>query len=75
MSRGEAINDISDVFRIKTLCEATPDTVWWVPTRAWRNKGLKELIEDVFVWAMKEPNRKVKDREYEITKDIYDYWK
>ncbi len=39
------------------------------------NTRLEELIEDVFVWAMKEPNRKVKDREYEITKDIYDYWK
>ena len=39
------------------------------------NTRLDELIQDVFVWAMKEPNRKVKDREYEITKDIYDYWK
>ena len=47
MSRGEAIKDMSDIFRIKTLCEATPDTVWWVPTRAWRNEGLKQLIEDV----------------------------
>ena len=45
--RGEAIKDMSDVFRIKTLCEATPNTTWWVPTRAWRNKGLKQLIEDV----------------------------
>ncbi len=47
MTRGEAIKDMSDVFRIKTLCEATPNTTWWVPTRAWRNKGLKQLIEDV----------------------------
>ena len=47
MTRGEAIQDLSDVFRIKTLCEATPNTTWWVPTRAWRNKGLKQLIEDV----------------------------
>jgi len=47
MSRGEAIKDMSDVFRIKTLCEATPDTVWWVPTRAWRDEGLKQLIQDV----------------------------
>ena len=46
MTRGEAIKDMSDVFRIKTLCEATPNTTWWVPTRAWRNKGLKQLIED-----------------------------
>ena len=36
---------------------------------------LEELIEDMFVWAMKEPNRKVKDIEYEITEGIYDYWK
>ena len=36
---------------------------------------LDELIEEVFVWAMKQPNRKVKDKDYEITKDIYDYWK
>jgi len=47
MTRGEAIKDMSDVFRIKTLCEATPNTTWWVPTRAWRNKGLKQLIENV----------------------------
>jgi UDP-glucose 4-epimerase len=36
---------------------------------------LEELIESMFVWAMKQPNRKVKTMEYEITKDIYDYWK
>jgi len=24
---------------------------------------------------MKQPNRKVKDMEYEITEGIYDYWK
>ena len=39
------------------------------------NTNLKELIESVFVWAMKQPNRKVKTMEYEVTKDIYDYWR
>ena len=39
------------------------------------NTKLEELIESMFVWAMKQPNRKVKDMEYEVTKDIYDYWK
>ena len=39
------------------------------------NTNLSELIESMFVWAMKQPNRKVKDMEYEVTKDIYDYWK
>ena len=37
--------------------------------------NLEELIESVFVWAMKQPNRKVKKMEYEVTKDIYDYWR
>ena len=36
---------------------------------------LEELVDTIFVWAMKQPNRKVKDMEYEVTKDIYDYWK
>ena len=36
---------------------------------------LEELIESMFVWAMKQPNRKVKTMEYEVEKEIYDYWK
>ena len=36
---------------------------------------LEELVETIFVWAMKQPNRKVKNMDYEVTKDIYDYWK
>jgi UDP-glucose 4-epimerase len=39
------------------------------------NTNLEELIESVFVWAMKQPNRKVKTMDYEVTKNIYDYWK
>ena len=39
------------------------------------NTKLEDLIETMFVWAMKEPNRKVKDMEYEVTEGIYDYWK
>lgn len=37
--------------------------------------NLEELIETMFVWAMKQPKRKVKEMSYEVTKDIYDYWK
>ena len=37
--------------------------------------NLDERIESMFVWAMKQPNRKVKNMEYEVTKDIYDYWR
>ena len=36
---------------------------------------LDELVESMFVWAMRQPNRKVKNMVYEVTKDIYDYWK
>ena len=39
------------------------------------NTRLEELIEDVFVWAMKQPKRKVKDMEYEVTDGIYEYWR
>ena len=39
------------------------------------NTKLEELIEDVFVWAMKQPKRKVKDMEYEVTDGIYEYWR
>lgn len=37
--------------------------------------NLEELIESMFVWAMKQPNRKVKNMEYEVEKNIYEYWK
>jgi len=37
--------------------------------------NLEELVETMFVWAMKQPNRKVKVMEYEVEKNIYDYWK
>jgi UDP-glucose 4-epimerase len=36
---------------------------------------LEELIEKMFIWAMEQPNRKVKMRDYEVSKNIYDYWK
>lgn len=45
MTRGESIKNIADVYRIKDICLATPDTLWWVPTRAWRNPLLKALIQ------------------------------
>jgi UDP-glucose 4-epimerase len=36
--------------------------------------NLKELIESLFVWAISQPNRKVKNIEYELTEGIYEYW-
>ena len=45
MTRGEALKDISDIYRVKEIAIATPETTWWIPTRAWRNPMLRSLIE------------------------------
>lgn len=45
MTRGEAIKEAYDVTRVYNICMSTPDTNWWMPTRAWRDKGLKFTIE------------------------------
>lgn len=37
--------------------------------------NIEELVDSMFVWAMKQPNRKMRQMEYEVSKDIYDYWK
>lgn len=39
------------------------------------NTELEPLIDSMFQWAIKQPKRKTKDMEYEVTKDIYGYWK
>jgi hypothetical protein len=44
-TRGEAIKDIADVYRVKAMVQSMPNTTWWMPTRAWRNPMLKELIQ------------------------------
>ena len=61
--RHEVKHAYCDHTKAKTLLKFEDDT------------KLEELIETMFVWAMKQPNRKVKDMEYEITEGIYDYWK
>ncbi|MQF98127.1 MAG: NAD-dependent epimerase/dehydratase family protein [SAR202 cluster bacterium] len=37
--------------------------------------NLEELIDEMFKWAMKQPEREQKRMDYEIEKGIYDYWK
>ena len=61
--RHEAKHAYCDHTKAKTLLEFKDQT------------NLVELVESMFVWAMKQPNRKVKNMDYEVTKDIYDYWK
>jgi len=61
--RHEVKHAYCDHTKAKTMLEFKDET------------NLTELIENMFVWAVKQPNRKVKKMDYEITKDIYDYWK
>lgn len=39
------------------------------------NTDLESLIDSMFVWAMSQPNREIKKIPYEITKNIYSFWK
>lgn len=37
--------------------------------------NLEKLIDEMFQWAMVQPEREQKKMDYEVTKGIYDYWK
>jgi len=39
------------------------------------NTDIEQLIDDMFKWAMSQPKREVKNIPYEVTKDIYSFWK
>jgi hypothetical protein len=45
MTRGEALKDAWDIARVKDICTACPGTLFWLPTRAWRNVSLRTIIE------------------------------
>ena len=44
MTRGEAFRDPTDVPRVKDLCDANPDRLFWVPTRSWRSKVMRPIV-------------------------------
>jgi len=46
MTRGEAIKDMVDVYRIRAMALAEPNVIYWIPTRAWKSKHLKALDRD-----------------------------
>jgi len=37
--------------------------------------NIEETIEDMFVWALKQPSREVKYMNYEIEKNLYTFWR
>ena len=39
------------------------------------NTDLKSTMRQMFAWALEQPNREVKDMDYEIEKNMYSFWK
>ena len=44
-TRGETFSNVYDFWKVYEIVKYTPDTEFWIPTRAWRNAELKGLIE------------------------------
>jgi len=44
-TRGETFAEPSDVFKVLDILEKNENTIFWIPTRAWRNADMKDLIE------------------------------
>ena len=44
-SRGETFRVLSDVGKIRDILKHSPDVTFWIPTRAWRNTGMRIAIE------------------------------
>ena len=45
MSRGEAFSVVGDVAKVKVLLSENPDSLFWIPTRAWRNPVIWALVQ------------------------------
>ena len=65
-SRGEPFTCESDVWSIIQIAQENPDIKFWVPTRAWRNKRLRSVIEknafcfdNIFIQASTDPSTPV----------------
>lgn len=61
--RHEVKNAYCDHTKAKNMLDFSDDT------------NIESMIREMFVWAMNEPNRNVKNMNYEVTKKLYSYWK
>lgn len=68
MTRGEAFKTAQDVYKVMEICQENPNTIFWIPTRAWRDKGLRSMIETTFalipnarILASLDPSNTVKE--------------
>lgn len=72
-TRGETFANPSDVLKVRDILLKNPETVFWIPTRAWRNVGMRDMIQ---VMIMSLPNARVQAsmdpsntaREWEVVK-------
>lgn len=44
-TRGEALKNRADLEHVRSLVASCPDTLWMLPTRAWRDPAMRELIQ------------------------------
>ena len=56
MSRGEAFTTFDDLRKVQHLANSTPNTEWWIPTRAWRDET---LWHDVRALEVMTPNLRI----------------
>ena len=61
--RHEAKHAFCDHTKAKEMLNFSDDT------------NLEETVDEMFKWAMHQPQREQKKMEYEVEKGIYDYWK
>ena len=41
MTRGESFKNMEDVRKVRDILIKNPDTIFWIPTRAWRDNALR----------------------------------
>ena len=62
-ARSEAKHAFCNHDKAKRLLDFQDDTI------------LEETIEEMFIWALQQPDRKVKNMKYEVEKNLYSFWR
>jgi len=45
MSRGETFKDTADITRVVRILKDNPNSIFWIPTRVWRDKALWDKVK------------------------------
>ena len=67
MSRGEAFADLNDIDRVENILKDNPDSIFWIPTRSWRNSILWSQVDrlrdydNVRILASMDPSNTAED--------------